>query len=120
VGGPGAEQLQVLVEVELESLRARGAGGEGVIRVSYDALQQHGAGFGYRSFVGTAHFDCQRRSISISSAAYYALPGAGGARVGTDSSGRQSGMPPGLVSSIPAATRQALLRATCATTQAPS
>jgi hypothetical protein len=111
---PGSERLGVLVEVDLDSVHRRGTGGEAVIRATYDVLRPHGAGFGYRSFVATAQLDCQRRTLSLASAAYFALPSGQGLRVGADSSGRESGMPPGLLESLPAPSRQALLRATCA------
>ena len=119
VAGPATESARTLVEVDLDSVGARGHVGEAIIRVTYDALHQHATGFGFRSFVATAQFDCQRRSISLISAAYFTLPAGGGRRVGADSSGRDAGMPESLLRSIPLATLQALLRATCATTQTP-
>ena len=57
--------------------------------------------------------------ISLISAAYFSLPRGGGPRVGADSSGRQAGMPESLVRSLPTTALQALLKATCATTQTP-
>jgi hypothetical protein len=118
VDRPGGEAgAGPLVEVDLETVRVRGPRGEGVIRVSHDLQQPHPAGFGYRSFVATAQFDCQRLTVNLSSAAYYAEPAAEGARLGADSAGRENGMPPGLLDSVPLAVRRSLLRATCATTQ---
>jgi hypothetical protein len=112
---PGPQATTVLVEVDLDSVHSHGTGGEGVIRVTHDAERPHAAGFRYRSFIATAQFDCQRRSISFASAAYFAQAAGQGLRVGADSSGREAGMPPGLLDSVPARVRQALLRATCAT-----
>lgn len=120
VASPGADATGTRVEVDLDSVHARGQDGEGVIRVTFDALQPHSAGFRYRSFVASAQFDCQRRSISLFSAAYYAQPGGKGSRLGADSSGREAGMPPALLDSVPAAARRALLRATCATIHTPA
>ena len=120
VGGPRDTASGPLVEVDLETLGPRRSGGEAVIRVSYAAAQPHEDGFRYRSFVGNARFDCQRRAISLTSAAFYRLPQGQGERVGTDSSGSVSGMPAALLDSIPASERQALLRASCATAQPPS
>ena len=77
------------------------------------------AGFAFRSFVASAQFDCQRRSISLISAAYFELPHGDGMRVGTDSSGREAGMPESLLQSIPLAALQALLKATCALARTP-
>jgi hypothetical protein len=108
---PGA-RAHALVEVDLDSIDARGS--IEVIRVSFDTVQHHAAGFDYRSFVGNAQFDCRRRSVALASAAYYTWPAGKGDRAGTDSSGRDAGMPPNLISSIPVAAVQALLRATCA------
>jgi len=113
---PDARSGGTLVEIDLDTVRIRNQGGEGVIRVSFEVFQPHSAGFGYRSFVATAQFDCQRRTVSLTSAAYYALPSGAGMRMGTDSSGRDAGMPPGLLDRIPAAARQALLKATCTPT----
>ncbi|MBI2771565.1 MAG: hypothetical protein HYX47_18210 [Burkholderiales bacterium] len=110
----GTDAAGVTVEIDLQSVRARSPVGEGVIRVTFDVLQPHPAGFGFRSFVGTAQFDCQRRTVQLASAAYFAQPSGEGVRVGSDSSGRESGMPPGLLERVPATVRQALLRASCA------
>ena len=119
VSGPsaGAGAGETLVEIDLETLRIRSPGGEGVIRVTFDVMQAHAAGYAFRSFVATTQLDCVRRTIVLTSAAYYALPAAQGQRVGADSSGRAAGMPPELLEKIPAAARQALLKATCTPTQ---
>lgn len=117
VGGPRNAASVPLVEVDLETLGPRRRGGEAVIRVSYAAPQPHEDGFRYRSFVGNAQFDCQRRVISLTSAAFFRLPQGQGDRVGADSTGSLSGMPAALLDSIPAGDRQALLRASCATAQ---
>src|SRR5215208_3143693 len=61
VASPAASPAGAGVEVDLDSIRPRGHGGEGVIRVTFDVPQQHGAGFPYRSVVASAQFDCQRR-----------------------------------------------------------
>ena len=119
IGGPNTEAAQPLVEVDLDSVHARDQVGEAIIRLTYDAIHQHASGFGFRSFVASAQFDCQRRSISLISAAYFTLPRGGGTRVGADSSGHEAGMPESLVRSIPTPALQALLKATCATTQTP-
>jgi hypothetical protein len=116
VGSVDADSGGTNVEVDLDSVRARGQAGEGVIRVTFGAPRPHPAGFRYHSMIATAQFDCQRRAISLSSAAYFDQPAGGGSRVGADSSGKRAGMPPGLLESIPAPARQALLRASCATT----
>jgi hypothetical protein len=118
VARPGNATTETVVEVDLDSVRARGTISEGVIRVSYKAPRVHRTGFGYQSVVATAQFDCGRRAVSLASAAYFSQENGRGDRVGADSSGREEGMPPGLLDSVPVATRQALLRATCATTQA--
>lgn len=117
VSGPRDAAAGALVEVDLETLGPRRRGGEAVIRVSYAAPQAHEDGFRFRSFVGSAHFDCQRRVISLTSAALYRLPQGQGERLRVDSTGSASGMPAGLLDSIPANERQALLRASCATAQ---
>lgn len=117
VVSPGAQAAGTHVEADLESVHARGPGGEAVIRVTYDAPRAHGAGFQYRSFVANARFDCQRRTITLTSAAYYAQPAGAGARVGNDGSAKEAGLSSALLDTIPQATRRALLRATCATTQ---
>jgi len=103
------------VEIELETIRVRDQGGEALIRLTHGAARTHPGGFAYRSFVATAQFDCQRRSISLVSAAYFSQPEGKGTRVGADSSGKEAGMPPGLLDSVPAQARQALLKAMCAT-----
>jgi hypothetical protein len=115
VSGP-APQGGTVVEIDLETVRIRSQGGDGVIRVTFEVLQPHGSGIGYRSFVATSQLDCVRRTIVPTSAAYYALPQGQGQRVATDSSGRDAGMPPGLIEKIPAAARQAILKATCTPT----
>lgn len=117
VGGPWDAASGPLVEVDLETLGPRRRGGEAVIRVSYAAPQVHEDGFRYRSFVGNAQFDCQRRVVSLTSAAFYRLPQGQGERVGADSAGSAAGMPAALLDSIPPRERQALLRASCATAQ---
>lgn len=116
VSGPGAGAGETVVEIDLETVRIRNQGGEGVIRVTFDVMQAHGGGYAFRSFVATAQLDCLRRNIVLTSAAYYAQPAAQGQRVGADSSGRQAGMPPELLEKIPLAARQALLKATCTVT----
>ena len=113
VASPDAYAAAPIVEIDLETVRVRSQGGEGVIRVTFDVLQPHQAGFGYRSFVATAQFDCQRRSMQLTSSAYYPLPAGTGSRLGADSSGREAGMPRGLLERIPAAARQAILKAAC-------
>jgi hypothetical protein len=120
VASPGVQATGTQVEVDLESLHARGPDGEAVIRVTYDDLQPHSAGYQYRSFVASALFDCQRRIISLTGAVYYAQAAGTGPRLGTDSAARQAGISPTLLDSIPAAARRALLRATCATTRSPA
>lgn len=117
VSSPDTQGRGTVVEVDLDAVRILPQGGEGVIRATFDAAQRHPSGYGYRSFVATSQLDCQRRSITLTSAAYYALPAAGGARVGADSSGREAGMPPGLIDKIPLPARQAILKATCTPTQ---
>ena len=117
VARPGQASPEVQVEVDLDTVRARGSLGEGVIRVSYRLPRVHQSGFAYQSFIATAQFDCPRRAVGLASAAYFARPQGEGERVGTDSSGRAEGMPAGLLDSVPVPTRHALLRATCATTQ---
>jgi hypothetical protein len=117
VTGPSQEQERTVVEVDLDTVRMRGQNGEGAIRVTFDAPQLHAGGFGYRSFLANAQFDCQRRLVTLNGAAYYSLPSAQGQRLGVDSAGKSAGMPPNLLESIPTAARQALLKAACATTQ---
>jgi hypothetical protein len=104
------------VEVDLDSVRARGAGGEGVIRVTQQELQLHNTGFRYQSFVANALFDCQRRSITLTSATYFSEGAGMGSLLGANSLATQGGMPPALLDSIPVPARRALLKATCATT----
>jgi hypothetical protein len=113
--GPGS----TVVEVDLSTIRLRAGTGEAVIRVSHDPPQVHAGGFTYRSFIATAQIECQRQSVSLVSAAYFAQPGGQGSRVAADSSGRESGMPTRLLESIPAHARQALLRAACAAGHGP-
>lgn len=113
VSGPDARAGGTVVEVDLETVRVRSHGGDSVIRVTFDVLQPHPGGYAFRSFVATVQLDCARRTIALTSAAYYALPAGPGPRVGTDSSGRQAGMPPELLEKIPAAARQAILKASC-------
>lgn len=117
IGSPGADKAAARVEVDLDSIHARGQAGEGVIRITFNAPQSHRTGFRYRSVVASAQFDCPRQVITLTSAAYYDQPAGNGDRVGADSSGKQSGMPAELLDSIPMTTRRALLRATCATKQ---
>jgi hypothetical protein len=117
VNAPSQEVDRAMVEVDLETVRVRGNSGDGVIRISFDALQSHSAGFSYRSFLANVQFDCQRRVITLTSATYFGSPGGKGQRLGTDSAGKEAGMPPGLLETIPSAARQALLKAACATTQ---
>jgi hypothetical protein len=103
------------VEIDLETIRARGLVGEALVRVTHELPHAHPTGFSYRSFVATAQFDCERRGVSLLSAAYFALGEGKGQRVGADSSGKEAGMPDGLIESIPVQARQALLKAMCAT-----
>jgi hypothetical protein len=117
VASPGVDGTGSRVEVDLETVRARGRGGEGAIRVTFDLLQPHSAGFRYRSFVANAQFDCQRHRITLTSADYFSQAGAQGSLLGTDSSSREVGVPPAILDSVPAPARRALLRATCATTR---
>lgn len=117
VSAADAQAHGTVIEVDLDTVRLRPQTGEAVIRATFDAPQRHQSGFGFRSFTATIQLDCQRRSISLNSAAYYALPSAGGARVGADSSGREAGMPPDLIDKIPGPARQAILKATCTPTQ---
>jgi hypothetical protein len=102
-----------MVEVDLDTVRLRGGSGEAVIRVTYPEPRSHTAGFSYRSFVATAQIECGRPSVSLMSAAYFAQAQGKGSRVGNDSTGREAGMPPRLLESIPASARQALLKAAC-------
>lgn len=114
VSGPGAGPDDTVVEIDLETVRIHHHGGEGVIRVTFDVMQAHGSGgFAFRSIIANTQLDCVRRSIVLTSAAYYALPAAQGPRIAVDSSGREAGMPPDLLDKIPSAARQSLLKATC-------
>lgn len=106
--------VATLVEVDLSTIRLRAGTGEAVIRVTHDPPQAHASGFAYRSFIATAQIECQRQSVSLVSAAYFAQPRGQGSRLAADSSGRESGMPTRLLESIPPHARQALLRAACA------
>ncbi len=117
VGGPGDAASGPLVEVDLETLGPRARGGEAVIRVTHAASQPHEGGFRYRSFVGNARFDCQRRVVSLTSAAFYRLPQGQGERLGAHSTDSATSMSAALLETIPASKRQALLRASCATAQ---
>jgi hypothetical protein len=117
VSGADAATPRSTVEIDLETIRVRDQGGEALVRLTHDTVHTHAGGFAYRSFVATAQFDCQRRSISLVSAAYYSQPEGKGTRLGADSSGKEAGMPPALLDSIPAQARQALLKAMCATTR---
>jgi hypothetical protein len=109
-----------VLEVDLDTVHLRGYGGDGVIRVTLDVLHAHATGFGYRSFVANVQFDCQRRNIILTSAAYFPLPFGQGQRVGADSSGKAAGMPPGLLDRIPQTAQQALLKAACTPTRTSS
>jgi hypothetical protein len=106
--------LPAIVETDLETLHTRGAAVDGVIRVTHQEQRMHSGGFSYRSFVATTQIDCQHRLMALTSAAYFSDAGGKGQRVGADSAGREGGMPPWLIESIPAAARRALLRASCA------
>jgi hypothetical protein len=114
VSNPDSASAGSVVEIDLETIHLRDQGGEALIRLTHEAQRPHPGGFTYRSFLATAQFDCQSRSIALVSAAYYSQPAGKGQRVGADSSGKQSGMPAGLLDSIPAPARQALLKAMCA------
>jgi len=117
VSSTDAGPARSMVEIDLETIRVRDQGGEALVRLTHDAARPHSSGFAYRSFVATAQFDCQRRSISLVSAAYYSQPEGKGTRLGADSSGKEAGMPPGLLDSVPAQARLALLKAMCATSR---
>ena len=98
VSGPGVRAGGTVVEVDLDTVRIRSHGGEAVIRVTFDVLQPHGGGYGYRSFVATTQLDCVQRSIMLTSAAYYVLPAgpaqrpeAGIVRLVLDASARGAG-----------------------------
>lgn len=114
VARPGAQQPGAALEVDLDTVAAMEGGGDGVIRASFEAPQAHPAGFTYRSFVATAQIDCAQQHLTLTSAAYFALPQGQGARLGVDSAGREAGMPAGLVESLAPWARQALQRAACA------
>ena len=111
----GTNTTGATVEVDLDTLRLMDQGGEGVIRITHEVLQPHPGGYGYRSVVATAHFDCTKRAITLASAAYYPLPAGKGPRVGADSAGQQAGLPPSILQGMPEAARRALLKATCGT-----
>jgi hypothetical protein len=116
VTGPGQEQERATVEVDIDTVRMRGQTGEGAIRVTFNAPHPHASGFSFRSFLANAQFDCQHRLVTLNSAAYYSQPSAQGQRLAVESAGEEAGMTSGLVESIPAAARQSLLKAACATT----
>lgn len=109
---PGASSNSPQVEIDLDTVRAQG-GGESVIRVTYDVLQPQRGGSGYRSFVGVVQFDCLRRDITLTSAVFYALPAGAGERLGRVGAETPQGVPPHVFQSIPASTRQVLLKAAC-------
>jgi hypothetical protein len=117
VASPGLDTTGTRVDVDVDSVRAGGQEGGGIIRVTFDVPQMHIAGFRYRSFTAGAQFDCQRRNINLASAVYFAEPAATGLRVGADSPSREARALPGLLERIPGAARRALLKATCATSQ---
>ena len=102
-----------VVEVDLATVHQREGAADAVIRLTHDVLYPHPSGFGYRSFIGTVNIDCVRRTITLVSAAYFALPAGQGDRVGADSSGRAAGMMGQIAERIPMQARQALLRPTC-------
>jgi hypothetical protein len=106
-----------MVEIDLDTLRTRSPGADAVIRVSHLDAKAHAAGFSYRSFIATAQIDCQRRALTLTSAAYFTEPAGMGMRVGADSAGRESGMPGALLESVPASARRALMRASCGAAQ---
>src|SRR6185369_9526737 len=105
------------VEVDLDTVRARGRGGEGAIRVTFDLLRPHSAGFRYRSFVAHAQFDCQSHRITLASADYFSQASDKGTLLGADTASSEVGVPTAVLDSMPASSRRALLRATCATTR---
>lgn len=113
LSGRDASPGATVVEVDLDTVHLRDGAADAVIRVTHDVLQPHPGGYGYRSFIATAAIDCVQRRITLVSAAYYALPGGQGVRVGADSSGRDAGMTAHAAERIPAQARQALLRAAC-------
>jgi hypothetical protein len=115
VAGPAAEpDAAAVVEIDLDTLRNRSPGAAAVIRVTHGQQQLHPGGFGYRSFVATAVFDCQHRTVTLTSAAFFSQASGQGVRLGAESSGREAGMPGSLLESVPLAARRALLRASCA------
>lgn len=107
-----------LVEVDLATVRLRDGSGEAVIRVSHELPQEHASGFAYRSFIATAQIECRKQIVDLVSAAYFAQPGGEGMRLGADSTGRQQGLPPRLLQTIPLHARRALLKAACSATPA--
>jgi hypothetical protein len=113
---PGA----TVVEVDLETVHKHDGSADAVIRLTHDVLNPHPSGFGYRSLVGTVTIDCIHRTISLASAAYFALPAGQGNRVGADSTGRAAGMMGQIADRIPMQARQALLRAACPAVAPPS
>jgi hypothetical protein len=116
VGGPEMEAATpTIVEIDLDTLQTRGPGTDAVIRVSHPEPKTHNQGFGYRSFVATVQFDCRRQLVTLGSAAYFSEAAAQGSRVGADSTGKEGGMPPRLLESVPVAAWRALLRASCST-----
>lgn len=119
VDSQASDQPDTTVEVDLESVRSFENGGESVIRVSFAVLHAHPAGFGYRSLVATAQFDCVRRRVAFAGAAYFALPAGEGLRLGAEGEGRERGVPPQLADSLPPIAKQALLKAICANSPSP-
>jgi len=117
VASPGVDGTGTHVEVDLDTVRARGRGGEGAIRVTFDLLRPHSAGFRYRSFVAHAQFDCQRHRITLASADYFSQASGKGTLLGADTASSEVGVPTAVLDSVPASSRRALLRATCATTR---
>ena len=117
VASPGVDGTGTQVEVDLDTIRTRGRGGEGAIRVTFDMLRPHSAGFRYRSFVANAQFDCQRHRIALTSADYFSQAGGKGSLLGADTASSEVGVPAAVLDSVPAPSRRALLRATCATTR---
>lgn len=115
VSGPEIDASpSATVEIDLETIHLGGRTSDGVVRVSLSEPKLHGAGFRYQSFIATAQFDCQRRVLTLTSAAFFSDSEGGGLRVGADSSAREAGMPPWLLDDIPEHARRALLRASCA------
>lgn len=115
VSGPEIDaSVAALVEIDLETVRTRSPTADAVIRVTHQEAKLHAAGFGYRSFIATEQFDCQRRLLTLTSAVYFSDPEGRGLRVGTDSAAREGGMPAWLLDDLPQGARRALLRASCA------